>query len=261
MKYINRIILLFAFVIVAFGCSENENLVGQRGVAVIPEISDIYPTFFNILDIENAYVQFTVDTDQEVSDAILEISFNGNSARVKFADLTSFPSTFTITASEAAAVFGISLDDLELGDMFLFEPVITANGVTTRSNSIVNANVACASDLAGTYDLVATGSSPDYADPWTPTQSTVTITSVDGGVTYSITPALGGMIEDLYSMWGGDIRTGTFQDICGNIENTDVSDGWEEMTYEGSIDPVTGVISITFSNTYGDSGSMTLTPQ
>jgi hypothetical protein len=260
------IVLLFSILFVS--CNEESQVdIGPRGLGVFPAVENMYPSFFDLKNLENAYVEFDVvlPEGQTAETASIEVSFNGGGERKALATLNSFPAKFRISSKDACDLLGVDLANVKLGDVFNLEVLITANGTTTRSNAAVNASVACASNIEGTYNLSATGTGGyglDSPTPWTSSIATATITSVDGGVTYTITPAMGGIMKDFYSAYGADIVTGEFKDICGEIKNPVINDGWSTITnYTGSINEETGVISISFANPWGDNGVMTLTPQ
>ncbi|MCX6329804.1 MAG: hypothetical protein NTZ85_09895 [Bacteroidia bacterium] len=139
MKKIKIIGLIITFIMTSLSCEKLPDPAGERGVAVVPGISDLNPGVFDINDLENAYVQFTVNIPEGVSvtSTTLIGSFNNNHADVTITELTSFPAVVTITASDVAQELGIALADIERGDVFDFELLITANGRTTRSTPLV----------------------------------------------------------------------------------------------------------------------------
>ncbi|TKG96393.1 hypothetical protein EYV94_03840 [Puteibacter caeruleilacunae] len=260
--------LLVAIAFCFGGCEDtNENLIGQRGVPVVPGIEDLAPAFFDLKSLESTFVGFNVVLSEGVTaeKVVLYVSFNGQGERKELATLTSFPAAVTVSAADAAGALGLNTDDIELGDVFNIETLTYANGETTWSVANVNANVACASDIAGTYSLTATGQGGGGlggTSPWTAVLTTAEIVSKDGGVTYTIEPALAGIMVDYYAAYGATTVQGEFQDICGTITNAKVHDGWNPVsTYSGSIDEATGVITINFENNWGDGGEMILTPQ
>jgi len=158
----------------------------------------------------------------------------------------------------------LSINDLKGGDFFLFEIVTRTGEIISRSSASVNILIACPSDIAGVYTLEAKGTGGgglDLSEKWGSSIETVEIISKDGGVTYTIEPALGGLMVDFYSDFGAEIVKGEFQDICGEIKNAVVHDGWNPvLNYSGTIDDETGVITISFENDWKDKVNMKLSP-
>ena len=67
----------------------------------------------------------------------------------------------------------------------------------------------------------------------------------------------------LYEQGYGDASpSGRVQDICGSLSDRgDVDQYSDPFTISGSVDPATGVITLSWSNTWGDFGDVVLTPQ
>jgi hypothetical protein len=194
MKKSKSIIILFTLILLLFGCEEQKDPAGARGVAFIPEISDINPALFDSKDLENSYIQFTVTLPEgtQADEVIIQGSFNDNMERVAIDQVTSFPATIRILSSDAAQLLGLSLADIKNGDVFMFEIVTVYNGLTTRSNDVIYVPVACAYSTA-----MATGSYHAVSD-W-PSENDVTIT-VDPNDQYTVyvsdLGAIDGITED-----------------------------------------------------------------
>jgi hypothetical protein len=166
---------LLALLLLLFGCEEAKDPAGRRGVAVIPVITDINPGIFDSKDLVNSYVEFVIGLDAGTSAEKVAVvgSFGGNLQRVEMTSATTFPATVRITSADAISKLGLDQEDIANGDMFTFELLATANGITTRSNSVLNVSVACAFDPAlasGSYhvvsaDWVAEGNVTLTADP------------------------------------------------------------------------------------------------
>ena len=146
-KYIYIIAAYFA---VAISCeNSNENLVQERGVAVVPEMSEAIPAYFTD-NIEASYVQFNValSKDDRIDKAEIEVvRVRGNkSAIVKEIQL---PVTdLRVTATEVLAALNIPTNDYLLGDVFNLYILTTKNGKTTRSIASVGIPVVCYFDLS-----------------------------------------------------------------------------------------------------------------
>jgi len=154
-----KILGLIAFLFLTFfSCEELADPAGLRGEAVVPVLKDVDPAVFDSNDINNTFVQFTVDLNEadkaSVSEVAVQVSYNGKQQRVEFAKVTAFPSTLKVKLTDVAAKLGLDISKVKLGDVFGFEIVTTSNGNTYRSNASFNAGVVCAynSNLAtGTY--------------------------------------------------------------------------------------------------------------
>lgn len=159
MKNRKKLGLIITLIMIFISCEQLPDPAGERGVAVVPGISDLNPGVFDINDLENAFVQFTVSIPEgeTVSSATLIGSFNNNHADVTIEELTSFPADVTITSADAAEKLGIALTDIERGDVFDFELLITANGRTTRSTplAVPAACVYTTSMSTGSYHSVS----------------------------------------------------------------------------------------------------------
>jgi hypothetical protein len=266
--------LLFSIVIINLfitGCFKNEEEIRQSyKEAVIPSITTINASFFNLDDINNAFVEFVVDFETSAKSFTIEETFNGH--KKTLGSYTAFPATVRITATEAVAgIPNVTVDSLKLGDSFLFEIVAEApNGVKSRSNILVNASVACESDLSGEYDVIANGESTD-AGP-TPDENPavnyayeVTLTETGTNGIYTISDFSGGLYPlwyDIYGMTPADCE-GTIRDICGSLSYYNTIEPFgSPIEGTGIVDPVTGVITLDGTATaWGDSWTLVLTPK
>ena len=180
MKKIKKIGLIFTLVMILFGCEKPKDPAGQRNVGVIPVISDVNPGIFDSKDLQNSYVEFVIDLvpGTHIDNVTIIGSYKDNFERIEITEVTSFPSTVRILSSDVATKLGIPLVDITNGEVFIFELLATANGLTTRSNAILSVSVACAFDNAltiGSYHSVSSdwGSEGDItitadpADPYT----------------------------------------------------------------------------------------------
>jgi len=190
------IIMLIALTI---SCEDLPDPAGERSVAIVPGISNLNPGVFDVNDLENSYVRFTITLPQGTSSDKVTIigSYNNNHADVTITELTSFPAVVTLTSAETARKMGLALTDLERGDVFNFELLITTNGRATRSTPL-NIPVACVYSVN-----MATGSyhsfSPAYPGGWE-TEGDITLTGDDDDpytIYVSGLEELDGNVEDL----------------------------------------------------------------
>lgn len=148
----------------------NENLVQDRGLGVVPSISDPSPAYFTD-NIDESYVQFDVALPQgeTVDNAAIEVTRGSQSAIIK--DITLPATGVKVTASEVLQALKISASDYNLGDIYTLYVLTTKNGVTTRSTAAFQIPVVCYFDpsmLVGTFDY--------NSDDWG-ISGTVTITA------------------------------------------------------------------------------------
>ncbi|RXQ93965.1 hypothetical protein EO244_10335 [Ancylomarina salipaludis] len=182
------LIVVFALIFVA--CDDtNKNLVGSRGVAVIPVITDVNPAFYTS-DLANSYVQFVVDLPEgmTVDAAEVQVTYKGKNAVVQ--EITTFPTTVTLEALDVISILGINASDVAIDDSFLFHVVTTSNGASSRSTAALNVFVTCEYDPAmavGSYHVVSedwevVGDVTFTADPDDPYKIFVTgIFEMEGG--------------------------------------------------------------------------------
>jgi hypothetical protein len=196
MKQINIFAFFFAFTLLFGGCEDtNENLVGSRGVAVVPLISNLNPAVFDSKDLENTFVEFKLDIEPGavLEDATIKVSINGQKERVDYAKITTFPQTVKILAKDAAAKLGLGLTDIKLGDIVNVEIWTTSNGKTYQTSAGFNAAVVCAYDpdmVSGSYHAVSAswGSEGDV---------TITVDPTDPFIVYVAgLEAIEGLVED-----------------------------------------------------------------
>lgn len=188
--------------------------------------------------------------------------------------------SFSFSLTEAASALGLTIGDVIVADEFIFDGTVVLNdgrtfGPDNTGPSIQGGggfdgyfrftkNVTCPSDLSGTYDAVAVGTSTDPCCPdETTTMIEVTLTDKGGGI-YEMSDWSGGLYFEWYEVYGiaVDDAIGDVQDVCENFSfviDTEPFDRSLEAT--GTVDAATGVITYTWLNGWDDTGTVTLTPQ
>lgn len=197
MKKIKTLGFILILIMYSISCEELPDPAGERGAAVVPGISGLNPGVYDVNDLQNAFVQFTVNVPEgaSVTKATLICSFNNNHADVAITELTSFPATVKVYSSDAAQKLGIALADIERGDLFDFELLVTSGSRTTRSTPLV-IPVACVYTTA-----MSTGSFHSVSPPsdWN-TEGDINLTA-DVNDQYKIyvtgIEAIEGLTEDL----------------------------------------------------------------
>jgi hypothetical protein len=218
--------------------------------------------FINFLDFNESNISFAVTTDgmEAVTSVDVLVTFNnaqtGQSETITYNTVTSFPETVSLSFDELIGLFEpevVTADTLGLGDSFVVGGnVLLADGryleggyspsVVANQSVFLIYNVACTSDLAGTYDLTLVSGTNGEAASLTDQ----TITEVSPGY-YEISDAT-------MDIFGPDFPVKMrFTDICGNL-TADVGsvDYGTQITMkfnpDTTVDPVTG--EITFSIEY-----------
>jgi len=177
MKHSSIISIFFAFALLLGGCKDtNENLVGSRGVAVVPLISKLSPAVFDSNDMANTYVEFQLDVPDKtlLENAIVKVSLNGLMQRADYSTITTFPQTVKVSLKDAAAKLNIALDKIKLGDILNVEIWTTSGGKVHPTSAVFNSAVVCPyypDQIVGSYHSVST----DWAS--------------EGDVTITIDPA------------------------------------------------------------------------
>lgn len=160
MKKYSIITLFAAFALFLASCEDtNENLVGSRGIAVVPVISDQTPESPVFSDLTaNSSVSFTVDLQEgdAVDNAEIQIVYEGTSGI--YEQITSFPADITITAPEILSTLGITAADVSLGTSFYVYVLTTSQGLTTRSQAAIEIMLPCEFDPSlafGSYTVAS----------------------------------------------------------------------------------------------------------
>jgi hypothetical protein len=196
MKSIKTLGYVFTLITLIIGCEELPDPAGQRGVAVVPGITDVDPGIFDSKDLENSYAQFVITVPDGTQPEKITVagSYNDNKERVTITEVTTFPATVRISSADAAQKLGIALTDILNGDVFTFELLTTASKKATWSTAVLAVPVACSYDVnlaAGSYHSVA----PDWGS-----EGNITLTS-DQNDPYKIyvtgLEEIEGLVEDL----------------------------------------------------------------
>lgn len=272
MKYTKNIscllLLLMAFGWTAceFGGVEDATPDFQEGV--MPQITEVNQGFYNLLDLENAFVDFSVEAvgSANVEKVNIYQRFNGG-APVLLTSVNSLPADINIDLSEAAQTAQVNPGDLVPGNSFVYTfEIETTDGRTLSSGTTVKADAACPSAIAeGTYAAVSGGTSTDGCpnpNPVVDLDYTVEITALGAG-RYEISDFSAGVYQAMYgTCYGYTFETGaTIVDVCNELSFSLTEAFGCDVVGSGSYDPETGNITYSWSNCFGDTGEVVLTPQ
>lgn len=186
----------------------------------------------------------------------------------------------TITANDLFSAVGISEADIDVFDDFDIVGTLTDNagnvwgasnsappvrGAAFRGHFDFTRSVGCASDIGGSYTSVSTMISTDGCCPDEITVNSSVTLSDNGGGVYTISDFTAGTYLENYDVYGVTAGTNTARnltDICNEISGSfaDVFSG-STINVTGSRDDATGVITYDWDNSFGDTGTVILTPQ
>lgn len=237
---------------------------------------------FDVTEISSVDVVVVFTENDRVYDPFQNIYVDSVYAPVTVKTITSFPSTVQIAGSEIAQALGMNSEDFEPGDVFNATfPINTADGrrLTVALNSELcnqpgqpsfgGCNfqwvVTCPSAIKlGDYKAVTTATSTDDCPP------DVTLTDYEYDVTltlnspgrYIVSDFFGGAYIEWYGdCYGYDFETpGSFIDVCNSLDFNFADEFNSPITGTGAYDPNTGIITYTWTNGFGDTGTTVLTP-
>lgn len=157
-----------------------------------------------------------------------------------------------------------------IGFVELVVTVIDEQGAMRTELQRVLIEPVCLEDLEGTYNAVTSGTSTDPCpenNPLVNFPSTVQLTLAEGSTIYNVSDVSAGAYaawyEDCYDYDAGG-ESGNIELDCDSFSISIIPFTEEygtEITGSGSYNPETGVITYEWSNGYGDTGVVTLTPQ
>jgi len=268
MKTYIRYIALGLLTIVTGSCEdEDKNPLPPFTRSSIPVFlqGDTDTGFINFLDFDASALSFNVDKlgTEEVTAVDVWLQFNnsqtGETETIEYTTVTSLPQAVTLSFSELVALFPhdvVTADTLSLGDSFVvggnlqladgryldggYSPSVVANDPV-----YLTYNVACASDLAGSYDFTLVSGSDEE------------VASLPNEQIVEVAPGYYEISDISMDIFGGGFKVKYgFTDICGTLiaDEESVDFGPQiAVTFNpgSSIDPLTG--EITFDLQYTSS--------
>lgn len=190
-------------------------------------------------------------------------------AAILFTDVT-LPQEFSFSTDDLVNTFDeiTSPSDIAVGDILSFSARFTmadgrvldlidledgSNNTGTNiqfNTSLYTARlsypVSCPSDLGGTYLVSSTAVGCCGVAPITDYEYTVTVTDIGGG-SYTLSDYSGGIYDGLFcGPFGicGDASTGDITDVCGSLSGSAADCCGDNITFEGTVDPETGVWTV-----------------
>lgn len=189
-----------------------------------------------------------------------------------------FPATLSFSLQDIADAAGIDISEAkglinldarvtrDDGTVFTFDDFTgDLNNPGQRQAMRFSISTLCPSELAGTYKSVSVGQSTDGCCPnETTVESTVTLTENSLG-NYTISDWSGGLYLEWYDVYGvtpDDDMSATLIEACGSISLPTFAEFFNVgASGSGVVDAATGIITYEWVNDFGDTGTMTLTPQ
>lgn len=143
----------FLFIILIFACENSEDPAGLRGIGIVPVVDDVNPGIFDSKNLKDSYVEFTVKLGEgdKAEKAVIVGSYRDNREQTVIAETSTFPAKIRIVSGDVIQKLGLSESEIVNGDVFTFEVLLTANGLTTRSPAVLRVVVSCAYNNSLTY--------------------------------------------------------------------------------------------------------------
>lgn len=275
MKSFKLTYLVLALALVVFGCNEPgsdkifELSFVELDAATTASGSRIY-SYLRQNDGINKTSGFKVNLASKPLSQDVQLGFEILSTSTAIANVhyTVANQVVVIPAGQNIAELPIEIiaDNIEAGEQLTINIRITGDANVSAMTGLDEAShiiqITCNSDIGGTYDSVADGTVGDGSGGsggnYTGLPTTVTFTK-QGATTYEVDD----MSFGLYPLGYGDTApAGRVTDTCDAIADMGDTDQYgDPFTIAGTRSAADGVINLTWSNTWGDSGNVTLTPQ
>ena len=189
--------------------------------------------------------------------------------------------SFSFSMNDALSALGLTIADVNGADDMIFDGFIVMNdgrrfGPDNTGSNLQGNNgfdgrfrfiksLLCDSDIGGVYLATTTGTSTDPCCPdETTVEKEITLTQTGDGE-YTISDWSGGLYFKWYEVYGITTDTDLTQtliDACGTINIAEFTEPFGESTSgTGSFDFETGVVTYDWTNGYGDTGKVVLTPK
>ena len=236
---------------------------------------------FGITSVSSVEVELVYTDKDRLYDPFREEKYDSVHAPIVLQTISTFPSTVVITGASVASALGIPIDSLAVGDKFQVTlPINTADGrrlTTALDSDLCNEPaqpsfggcgvawaISCPSAIpVGTFTATSGGTSTDGCPPTNPLSGLpydITLTDEGAGV-YTVSDFSAGVYQNWYgACYGYTFETPiSFIDVCNNLTLIGKNDGFTCLvTGSGTYDPATGIITINWSNCFGDVGNWTV---
>lgn len=272
MKHI-YIIALFAITFFSGCLDDKEFAEANSSETATIEVPSGEPYIQGLTEVIELEIELTEFSDPSLVESVsVYKSFDGaavSKVDIDAGTITSFPDVISLSIDDLLEGLEISAEELAPGDAWSFSyKVNLKSGKTLSPQDNSTIAFSCLSLIEeGVYTAVSSGTSTDGCPSPNPVEDLayeVTLTAIDGQAgNYEVSDYSAGV----YQSWYGACYGYTFEtsavltDVCNSISFT-VTDAFScSNSGTGTYDPDTGVISYTWSNCFGDSGSVVLTPK
>lgn len=242
MKYIKNqsylLLLLTSFFWTACEFGGVEDATPDFQEASMPVITEVNQEFYNLLDLDNAFVNFSVGKLGDVGVESMNVyqTFNGGEPKL-VTTVNSLPTELNIDLSDAAQLAGVSPANLVPGDAFVYTfEVVTSDGRTLSSGTNVLASAACPSTIpTGEWRTNVPNPSGGFY--------VIEIESTGAG-TYSVPNMNLDFQPDFYNTFTGLPIGGGFTDACNTVTFNQAGQYGVIWTGTGEYDPETETIIV-----------------
>ncbi|MES2240930.1 MAG: hypothetical protein V4497_11800 [Bacteroidota bacterium] len=298
MKNIKKIFAILTLLLLLLSCENDggdSKLDFKYGAVVDIQKQNNTDTFIDLVSVQNGddfNLGLTVDLAVGNISSMNLVGFytkkNGTITKATLvSNIVTLPATFNLKRKNIFDAFANinNPGDFESGDKLTISADITLkdgtliklindDGSNNFSSNIATSNlyklfqtynVACTSDLAGTYSVISSGTSTDSGP--TPSENpisnfhyTVKITALGGGE-YTMSDAFAGLYILWYDIYGVNFEVeGSFSDVCGTISGKFPEPFDTDVIISGKVNP-NGTLSIHWQNGFNDFGDAIYTKQ
>lgn len=282
MKKIKYILPAVAALMITVSCEDDAKKPFdkfQQGAIPLFVQGDEDTGFIDLTNFNSSKMNFEVATEGQIDVASVDLvitynnSVTGESSDATYTTLTALPADVTIPFNDLVNAFPkevMTADSLDVGDSFTINGYVTTGdgryldggyspSVLANKPVLLNYNVACASDIGGTYDysttVITLGPGANTA-ACAGTNTGEGEWEDQGGGVYAVSDVTFGVFACAY---GDDPATGaTVNDVCGDISFGGADQYGDVYTLTVISNNGTDLV-IEWSNTYGDKCKTTLT--
>lgn len=272
MKKINNFIIILGIILIGISCVDDYKDANPPRLLDAPAVSSVTAADELILDGQSTQITIVVVDCPAGIDSVSYLIEDENGDPLGTVTIDNLDEMKGMTKGDILATYtSESKIAAEVTLTFTVFDLQEREGEEVRKSSVpqsADVSIVCASDLAGTYNAVASGTSTDpgaAVNPAVDIQSVITLTATETPGEYSIDKSTGKVFDAWYlGVYYGDPTdvAGVLKDACGSISLDSYESPFEDPITEssGSVDE-NGVITFTAVNGYGDEWTVVMTPQ
>lgn len=271
-KFDIKLFIVSLLVLIAIGCDDEFNDKTYKGPVLVEFAEGENGSSGVYLGDGGQVIQDAIRTQlvgpHQGSDITMQFEIDPGStgiAGVHYNLITTGQFVIAAGSSIGEIQFEVITDNFVVGEVFTLVINITGGDVPVSENlkSITHTmEIACSSDLAGTYNSVMDGDFGDGTGGSAATYAGLTATVLleeggSGGI-YSFDDMSFGLYPQGYT---DTAPIGRIEDLCGNVSDLGDTDRFgDPFTITGTVN-ADGTLSISWRNTWGDTGTGVLTRQ